>query len=85
MEITQKETGLLIYFMSTWLIYPIKWFGVIILKFHNFESPGHKQKFTYSLYLQETEKKEYQKKKIIHTLITNLILQHNLTTKLYLT
>ena len=51
MEIIQKEIGLMIYFMSTWLIYSIKWFGVISLKFHNFESQGHKQKFTYSLYL----------------------------------
>lgn len=62
MAIIQKETDLLIYFMSTWLIYPIKGFGVSTLKFHNFESQVHKQKFTYSLYLQEMEKKEYQKK-----------------------
>lgn len=50
MEITQKETGLLIYLMSSWLIHHIKWFGVILLKFHHFESQGHKQKFPYSLY-----------------------------------
>lgn len=42
MEITQKETGLLIYFESAWLTYPIKCFGVIILKFHNVESQGHR-------------------------------------------
>lgn len=46
MEMTQKETDLLMYFMSTWLTYPIKLFGVIILKFYNFESQGHKQKVT---------------------------------------
>lgn len=56
MQITQKETDLLIYFMSTCLTYPIKLFGVIILKFYNFEGQGHK--VTCSLYLQ-VGKKEY--------------------------
>lgn len=62
MRTTQKESGLLINFVLTWLTHPIKCFRVIILKFHNFDSQGHKQKFTYSLSLQEMGKKGYQKK-----------------------
>lgn len=81
------KIGLLLYFTSTWLTYPIKCFGIITLQFHNFESQRHKQKFTYNLYLQETEKKKTPKKhkKNIHTMITNLILKYNLTTELNLT
>lgn len=41
MEMTQKATDLLIYFMPTWLTYPVKLFGVIILKFYNFERQNH--------------------------------------------
>lgn len=56
------KIGLLLYFTSTRLTYPIKCFGIITLQFHNFESQRHKQKFTYNLYLQETEKKKTPKK-----------------------
>lgn len=62
MRTTQKESGLLINFMSAQLMHLIKSFSVITLKFHNFDSQGYKQKFTYSLNLQEMGKKGYQKK-----------------------
>lgn len=61
MEIAQKETDLLIYFMPTWLTYPIKVFGVIILKFYNFERQSINKKL-HIVYTLQMERKNTKRK-----------------------